>query len=191
MFDAGFDSRRNGWGVSAGAGCIVMWCGSGYAVRGWDRAPWCVRGDDDLGFQFPRVNLNGVRKMYGMEFPLWLPSTALLTVCAIRWRRAHVRRISRRAVGYIWFSLTALIACDRAINGVFLYFAGPYSDTFLEGSAVVLLAAFVPTWFFLRPGVAKLTPTCVMCGYNLTGNASGVCPECGTMVESGGGKQAG
>ena len=27
-------------------------------------------------------------------------------------------------------------------------------------------------------------PICVPCGYNLTGNESGVCPECGTKIES-------
>jgi hypothetical protein len=25
-------------------------------------------------------------------------------------------------------------------------------------------------------------PLCMMCGYNLTGNQSGVCPECGTTI---------
>ncbi len=27
-------------------------------------------------------------------------------------------------------------------------------------------------------------PTCSNCGYDLTGNVSGVCPECGTKIES-------
>ena len=25
--------------------------------------------------------------------------------------------------------------------------------------------------------------SCALCGYNLTGNVSGVCPECGTSIE--------
>ena len=27
-------------------------------------------------------------------------------------------------------------------------------------------------------------PCCIACGYNLTGNVSGVCPECGTKIEA-------
>lgn len=29
---------------------------------------------------------------------------------------------------------------------------------------------------------ATTAPLCLACGYNLTGNASGMCPECGTQV---------
>ncbi len=31
---------------------------------------------------------------------------------------------------------------------------------------------------------SKGIPVCIPCGYNLTGNVSGVCPECGAKVES-------
>ena len=32
--------------------------------------------------------------------------------------------------------------------------------------------------------VKKGIPVCITCGYNLTGNESGVCPECGTEIKS-------
>lgn len=30
---------------------------------------------------------------------------------------------------------------------------------------------------------ALAIPTCVSCGYDMTGNASGVCPECGAAIK--------
>ena len=38
-------------------------------------------------------------------------------------------------------------------------------------------------WFFWDVSVDQ-TPSCDSCGYNLTGNESGTCPECGTPCES-------
>ena len=36
----------------------------------------------------------------------------------------------------------------------------------------------------LREQLAKKgIPVCIPCGYNLTGNESGVCPECGTAMQ--------
>ena len=32
---------------------------------------------------------------------------------------------------------------------------------------------------------SKGIPICIPCGYNLTGNVSGVCPECGKRIENG------
>ena len=54
--------------------------------------------------------------------------------------------------------------------------------------------AYLPLWMFLVPVTAlavvlwwggRDTPApghCQQCGYNLTGNVSGRCPECGTAV---------
>ena len=53
----------------------------------------------------------------------------------------------------------------------------------------VFLAIAVPTavlWWVDRPGRRRRSRTryCRKCGYNLTGNVSGRCPECGTSVAS-------
>lgn len=52
--------------------------------------------------------------------------------------------------------------------------------------AWVLFAAY-PTLAFVRGPVRRWRRRrrglCVRCGYNLTGNVSGVCPECGTEIE--------
>ncbi|MFN0135000.1 MAG: hypothetical protein ACKVS9_02665 [Phycisphaerae bacterium] len=45
----------------------------------------------------------------------------------------------------------------------------------------VLAAASIAVWFLFRPRRRK--GHCRQCHYNLTGNTSGVCPECGTPVD--------
>lgn len=73
-----------------------------------------------------------------------------------------------------------------------LYGGSPYS---LSASSLVKLGvwalafASIPVWVALlvsrrrRRLRARMTQgLCVYCGYNLTGNVSGVCPECGSAV---------
>ena len=49
----------------------------------------------------------------------------------------------------------------------------------------VLLLLALPTVILWYRGRRRFTPpNCTKCGYDLTGNESGVCPECGTEIES-------
>ena len=52
---------------------------------------------------------------------------------------------------------------------------------------IFILFAGYPTVAFIqspaRQWVRRWRGLCVACGYNLTGNVSGTCPECGTKVE--------
>lgn len=45
----------------------------------------------------------------------------------------------------------------------------------------VLLLGVVLTWAGLRPRRRGTTPYCRACGYNMTGNTDGRCPECGSL----------
>jgi hypothetical protein len=47
---------------------------------------------------------------------------------------------------------------------------------------IVLLTAILPLWWVRTIRHKSKGPGCLVCGYNLTGNTSGVCPECGTPV---------
>ena len=38
------------------------------------------------------------------------------------------------------------------------------------------------TFYLLRPSKPPPSHVCVACGYNLTGNTSGTCPECGSPI---------
>jgi hypothetical protein len=50
--------------------------------------------------------------------------------------------------------------------------------------AVVVVTGLLPAWRMLtlrrRNRGALVNPVCDRCGYNLTANVSGVCPDCGT-----------
>jgi hypothetical protein len=49
--------------------------------------------------------------------------------------------------------------------------------------AIVVFGVLPLFWTIQRFKFSKRYPTgCIACGYNLTGNASGTCPECGTVV---------
>ncbi len=70
------------------------------------------------------------------------------------------------------------------INGYYPAYIAPlrYSTT---GAMIVALIA-IPASMLLYP--LPRTPDsnhCARCGYNLTGNVTGVCPECGTTTDSG------
>jgi hypothetical protein len=61
-----------------------------------------------------------------------------------------------------------------------------YASVTFPDSAAFLALAFVPTLWLARAAGRwrtrrrrKLTGCCVNCGYSLTGNQSGTCPECG------------
>ncbi|HEY8749907.1 MAG TPA: hypothetical protein VIM11_18125 [Tepidisphaeraceae bacterium] len=45
----------------------------------------------------------------------------------------------------------------------------------------MVFAVLPMVWLFTRRRKRR-TGTCEMCGYDLTGNASGVCPECGAAI---------
>ena len=50
---------------------------------------------------------------------------------------------------------------------------------------LVLLWAILPLWAGvrrIRPIIRQQIGRCIVCGYDLTGNASGTCPECGTPI---------
>jgi hypothetical protein len=60
----------------------------------------------------------------------------------------------------------------------------PRRDILVAHWAVALLFALLPGAMFVRwlfPGRAR-TGTCAKCSYDLTGNVSGVCPECGRKI---------
>lgn len=52
------------------------------------------------------------------------------------------------------------------------------------GLLVPILSLIAETWRQRsnRRTKRKRQPTCAKCGYNLTGNVSGICPECGSAV---------
>ena len=58
-----------------------------------------------------------------------------------------------------------------------------YGDTVLKAPLWILLLPIIPAvvWAWLRR--RPIAGHCSECDYNLTGNKSGVCPECGTLMK--------
>ncbi len=85
------------------------------------------------------------------------------------------------------FVATAVFAWNRHDEDCYCS-RGSYTGLVFGGA--VLLWAFGPGIILLfmleRRRRDGLFPMCRRCGYNLTGNLSGVCPECGTPTEASG-----
>ena len=100
--------------------------------------------------------------------------------------------------------LTFLFAIGTALGSaleVFIYWNARYGSgrprenggqapSALHAGLSALLALFYVAASFTmlryrRLMQRRLRGECVRCGYSLTGNVSGVCPECGTVLKSG------
>ena len=53
----------------------------------------------------------------------------------------------------------------------------------LIGLGIGVVAGTFYTWRTLHPNPRTLPGHCSKCGYDLTGNESGVCPECGSVTK--------
>ena len=99
---------------------------------------------------------------------------------ALRWAQpaSAVRLWSRAGFGFA--------VSPRRQSG---YFAMQASSVLLPDWAIAAATAMLPlAWLLARQRrlwKESRIGCCERCGYNLTGNASGVCPECGTPVING------
>lgn len=93
-------------------------------------------------------------------------------------------------VALLFVSTSLLVRCFTLgvaalfLIGAWIEAARPEADTppcHMMLPFVLWTAAAYRHW--LRPAKRAFIPgRCTKCGYNLTGNVSGVCPECGTPV---------
>jgi hypothetical protein len=60
--------------------------------------------------------------------------------------------------------------------------SGPWGD--LPCAAIFGAFPVARVWAARRQLRSRNYPTCVHCSYNLTGNVSGLCPECGKPIEN-------
>ncbi len=87
---------------------------------------------------------------------------------------------------YIIASILSAIVATVLLQ-VIVYIQLGYLDPFfligiICGGVYYFAAALIvgiPFWFYRRRDRSGF---CVECGYNLTGNISGVCPECGNRI---------
>lgn len=87
----------------------------------------------------------------------------------------------------------ARIAASLAFVVVMLWGMGnplePWKETDAEGKAILigfLIFIVCCIWYYRKGDQKTENPFhCRKCGYNLTGNRSGTCPECGEPILSG------
>jgi hypothetical protein len=87
--------------------------------------------------------------------------------------------LRRRVVIFVALSAVAWLALSAAaLNGLL---PTPYMALALFGVVAALFYAFLerPSRLSIARRAAGL---CLKCGYDLTGNVSGVCPECGAAA---------
>jgi hypothetical protein len=89
-------------------------------------------------------------------------------------------------------SMKSLLAAPSLYMLVVVFVMDFVLDQLWEGVWILTLAVFALTWpityLSFRLGRSapasdpNAPPTCPKCEYNLTGNVSGICPECGTPI---------
>ena len=85
----------------------------------------------------------------------------------------------RRVLTLCGLALSVLIGVTRIVS---IPWSWRYiDDMYLQ---ILLYVVFIPTVVSLCLGFRRVFPQghCQKCGYNLTGNVSGVCPECGEQI---------
>ena len=68
------------------------------------------------------------------------------------------------------------------LYGGFVAYGLPVAYGVLAGFVTLWLVRRRITHYLRRELATRGLPTCLKCGYNLTGNVSGRCPECGTPI---------
>lgn len=96
----------------------------------------------------------------------------------------------KNTMRYILNRICFLASIAFLITAVALIMTETILDIFVDMEYVVAFFLYA----FILGVVAAITstrkakptsyPSCTNCGYNLTGNVSGICPECGTPIET-------
>lgn len=117
----------------------------------------------------------------GLRFISWI-----YAYCARLWAwwfvgSRYADLVGHRLAAWTLFGTLINVAFDLAFVGGAL--AGPGVPLMVTGGIGVFIAVLS---IIGRRGALKMrfvdAPNCMQCGYDLTGNLSGVCPECGTAL---------
>ncbi|HSW44812.1 MAG TPA: hypothetical protein VLM89_04510 [Phycisphaerae bacterium] len=85
------------------------------------------------------------------------------------------------AIGVMCLLVTCLTCCIAGLPYISAVVFLPFT-VFMQAYTLHFLQQLGPQWRFF---VDDDGPHCAYCGYNLTGNASGICPECGQPATHG------
>jgi len=151
----------------------------------WDgtmKIAWALLNPGDVpipNLGLYRVVITGRRIVYIVGYLSWCGAFALFVLLFASMDRRERIRWSERLLGVAIVStfLSFLgLGYWRAWNAFFQDDAAGFGLLMIGISLALLLAARY------RPRTSDSAPRCEGCGYNLTGNASGICPECGRGI---------
>ena len=161
-------------------------------VRG-SRAPYIVRWRKDCGVRSSMVSES--QRPSNMRRRLWFALLLFIVGTALGGCSSIISGILDDSVGAIYY---VFVLFEKVLLPVALLdqmVPTPLPQHQLLRYVLLLLAfplqflyyyGFVSLMFYWFPKKqlcsAEQPPTCLECGYNLTGNTSGICPECGTPI---------
>lgn len=111
------------------------------------------------------------------------------------WRRARDQSWNRPA-GFVYVACLLFLLLAAAVVAIRFYIRPHFGAVWVDRSKHIVLYSLLFGYPSLvavmlrrrirsglrRELVQSGVPTCLSCGYDLTGNESGVCPECGTRA---------
>lgn len=146
----------------------------------------------------------------GVEIPIWIPFLLVFAPTFFMWHRDRARTVSYAQRVLVWLRpryrrrvtirlvlLFTVLHVLGVTQGFWLnfqlgqfFFPGRPSRYGLVAERILTFTAplwgwlYAWVWVRVRNGLLARNPgmTCASCGYDLTGNISGVCPECGVAV---------
>ena len=116
---------------------------------------------------------------------MWLSAIVVLSVKSKKTRGDDRHKYTRMAVGWEMVSLVVVICCFLPFLWAPASVDVPIFLIVFVSICVLLLVMSAVRWRELRSEkyyrrlYEREPGFCSRCGYNLTGNVSGVCPECG------------
>ncbi len=130
--------------------------------------------------------INAMRRVIGPELALVDDPVKQFQTYQLAWARMRVALI----VTVTTFTVLALSLYFLASEFLPAWWPNNRYGKLLVYVVSVVTALVPYTWFLrrryrfaLRCELSNMgIPICIKCGYNLSGNASGICPECGTAI---------
>lgn len=115
----------------------------------------------------------------------WFAGSFSLALGTVAWLIALVLclawKTQRRLFAQVMMALTVL-CCTAWLTTHPLTISGIFSNDMLFWGVIMFAVSLVALIIAYQPAAKPPWPVCDNCEYNLTGNVSGTCPECGQPV---------
>jgi len=123
-----------------------------------------------------------------VQLPLWMPAVAIGALSMVGWRhtRPYVASTVLRSQLHSGHVATAALVIGMGVFSLGLLYPPELIVYAVGGMSFMLVfsapvgAVFGKLWHCDDEDAIRV---CSKCRYNLTGNVSGVCPECGTAIQ--------